>query len=607
MAGKIGARRARCLFAAGAPPYLRSATSERPRMNPGPDAAAPALPPAGPRAAEADALLHARILESVGEAVVATTPDGTIRFWGSGAERLYGWPAGEAVGRSILDVTPSAASREQAAEIMRALSRGERWEGELEVRRRDGTCFVARVVDTPMLDAEGRLVGVVGVSVDVTAEMRAQRERSEALAREREARADAERVNARLQAAGRITHDVMRATTLDEVLAIVVDGMREALDADAVTLLLPDDGGAMLRVRAGSGRPAGDVAPVPLGRGVTGAIAATLQPLIVMDLRAVEVVDPFLRDRMRSLIGVPLVMEDRLVGVLHVASATPRRFTGDELTLLELVGARASSAIVRAQLYDAERAARRAAEQAWRAAEAAREDAERASRAKSDFLAVMSHELRTPLSAIAGYAELLRMEIHGPVTVAQRDALTRLRAAGDHLLGLIDDMLEHARLQSGRTAYRAARVPVAAAVADAEVSVRPQLEAKGLAWRCDVAEEGLAVRADRERLVQILINLIGNATKFTDAGEVRVSAAAEGEVVRIAVRDTGRGIPADRLREVFDPFVQVHGESALTRATPGVGLGLSISRDLARGMGGELSVASEPGRGSTFVLALPRA
>ena len=246
---------------------------------------------------------------------------------------------------------------------------------------------------------------------------------------------------------------------------------------------------------------------------------------------------------------------------------------------------------------------RTAAEEALRAA---RQQAEDASRAKGDFLAVMSHELRTPLNAIGGYAELMELGLRGPITEAQRSDLGRIQQSQKHLLGLINQVLNYTRVETGNVSYDMTDVPVATALVAAEALVVPQVRAKGLKYTLGACDPGLAVRADREKLQQILLNLLTNAIKFTaSGGEIAVGCTEKGSEIRIHVSDTGVGIPGDKLATIFDPFVQV--DSRLIRAQEGVGLGLAISRDLARGMGGELMVESTEGKGSTFSLALTRA
>jgi len=252
--------------------------------------------------------------------------------------------------------------------------------------------------------------------------------------------------------------------------------------------------------------------------------------------------------------------------------------------------------------------ARREVEVLLGESERARAEAEAANRAKSEFLAVMSHELRTPLNAIGGYTELIELGIRGPITNEQRADLARIQQSQRHLLGLINGVLNYARVEAGAVHYAVERVPLAEVLATCEALIAPQVRSRGLALRRAECDESIRVRADREKLQQIVLNLLSNAVKFTDRGgrvSLRAFPSDDDTTVSVEVSDTGIGIATEQLDRAFEPFVQI--DAKLTRTREGTGLGLAISRDLARGMGGELSAESAIGEGSTFRLTLPRA
>jgi signal transduction histidine kinase len=218
----------------------------------------------------------------------------------------------------------------------------------------------------------------------------------------------------------------------------------------------------------------------------------------------------------------------------------------------------------------------------------------------------MSHELRTPLNAIGGYAELLALGIRGPLNAEQAQDIARIRRSQQHLLTLIQDVLNFAKVDAGQTEYHITAVPVDEALHDTESMIAPQILAKGLRYSYSGVGKTTAVLADPEKMQQIVLNLLTNAVKFTDpGGTITLSSELSGKCVDIRVADTGPGISPEKLKKIFDPFVQA--ERRLNQPVQGVGLGLAISQDLARAMGGQVAVESAVGEGSTFTLTLPRA
>jgi signal transduction histidine kinase len=239
------------------------------------------------------------------------------------------------------------------------------------------------------------------------------------------------------------------------------------------------------------------------------------------------------------------------------------------------------------------------ARKAWQAADTA-------NRSKAEFLAVMSHELRTPLNSIGGYVELLEMEMRGPLTEAQKSDLARIKRSQQHLLGIINDILNFTRLEATEVRFELIDVPLRAILADLDAVVSSLARAKSLEYRCEMPTTNVFTRTDPDKLRQIMINLVSNAVKFTEpGGRISVSCAVRERTVSISVEDNGPGIPPDKLDAVFEPFVQL--DRGLTRTTNGTGLGLAISRGLARGMGGDITLKSALGRGSVFTLVLPLA
>jgi len=236
--------------------------------------------------------------------------------------------------------------------------------------------------------------------------------------------------------------------------------------------------------------------------------------------------------------------------------------------------------------------------------QSARREAEAANRIKSELFARLSHEFRTPLHAVSGYLEILQQNIHGVLTDDQRRDIERIQQAQDHLLALVNMILDFAKLEGGPVELSMAEIPIEETLRAAEALVAPQFAKKGITYQHRAGNPSITVFADREKLSQIIVNLLANAMKFTaPGGTVGLEWILEGETLFVRIRDTGAGIPADKLEQIFEPFVQLRAPGSPPAG--GTGLGLPISRDLARAMAGDIRVSSTLGIGSVFTLSLP--
>ena len=417
------------------------------------------------------------------------------------------------------------------------------------------------------------------------------------------------------EAIGPLTTAQFRAVTFDRVptgapqspLDALVRFIEHEVPGMRGSVLLLDEDGARLRDGAGPSLPPQyrrliDGAPIGPSAGSCGTAAYRRQQVVVRDIAT----DPLWTDYRAAALPFGLracwstpILDDRedVLGTFAMYYDEPRMPTARELELTHTATLLAGNIIVRLR-------AERALRESEARMRAARAEAEHANAAKASFLAMMSHELRTPLNAIGGYATLMLDGIPTPASEAQENFLRRIVKAQQHLLGLIDAVLTHAKLEAGRMTYRMENLRVGELLETVESLSRPQLAAKGIAYDCSACEPRLVVRGDRQKTVQVLLNLLSNAAKFTPAEgrvTVRTAVPAPGRAA-IGVRDTGIGMSAEQVATVFEPYVQF--DNRLTRSEAGTGLGMPISRDLARGMGGDLTVTSEPGVGTEFVLTL---
>jgi signal transduction histidine kinase len=294
-----------------------------------------------------------------------------------------------------------------------------------------------------------------------------------------------------------------------------------------------------------------------------------------------------------SLLTVPLIARKRLLGAItFVSSERNLSYTPEDVHLAEDIAARGALALDNAQVYDLALVLQRSAETA--------------NRAKTAFLGAMSHELRTPLNAIGGYIDLLDMGLRGPVTKRQHEDFARVRTNQQHLALLITEILTFVRVGSGRVSYAVGDINACDVMRHAVELIEPLFGQKGLVFDGITGDSNLVARADPERVTQILVNLLSNAIKFTPkGGHIGTACAATENGVTLRVSDTGIGIAPDKHEAIFEPFIQLR--EGLSDRESGVGLGLAISRDLARAMEGDLTVESTEGKGARFTLSLPRA
>ncbi|MHB1224176.1 MAG: ATP-binding protein [Gemmatimonadaceae bacterium] len=523
------------------------------------------------------------------------------------------------VGRPLAEALPEAVEQGFVAILDGVAASGEPFIGRelpILIQRTPGAPAEERFLDfvyQPLreIDAEGATVvtGIVAHGSDVTEQVLARRA--------------VERAGDRATRLQALTADLAATTAPDDAADVVVaQGARATGAATGLLALLaptPDSADeesdrflVIVRqvgldgvLQAADGRyPIG--VPGPAAECIRTGEAIFCASGEDVIARYPDLLEVWERIRTQALATVPLVVADRVSGAMSFTFDEPRPFPPEERAFFLALGRQCAQALERAWLFAAERESHQRAERALAEAEAARGRAEEANRARADFLGVVSHELRTPLNAIGGYTELLELGIHGPVTQEQRRALARIQTSQRHLLGLINSVLNYTRVEAGAVHYDTGPVPLHEVLATCEALIAPQLSEHGLELENVACDAGLRALADRDKVQQIVLNLLSNSVKFTEhGGHVEVVCIGNGGRVQIHVADTGRGIPAEQLERVFQPFVQV--DAKLTRTQGGVGLGLSISRDLARAMGGDLTAQSALGVGSIFTLTLPRA
>lgn len=472
------------------------------------------------------------------------------------------------------------------------------------------------VIGVPMR-AEGRILGTVLLARESPAHSYAHEdvalmqdladraslvlERARLFSAERDARAEAERAAELTRRLQEITASFARTITLQEVAAVTLSHGLDVLGATAGMVYRAEGAGGTLVLMSVRGLHH-NVAPVfhrvPTDAHLLIAEAVRARTIIYIDtltelVARYPVAGQDISRMAERWMAIPLFHDDRVLGALALGFTSDNAgFSPAQRALADALGRHCAQAMERARLLEDARRSR--------------DEAEHANQAKSDLLAKVSHETRQPVHATVGWVEMLDLEIYGPITTPQRDALRRIKDNQSRLLTVLNDLLDMSRIEAGKLELRMRDIVVVGVVDVVESAIAPQMRDRDIDYVFVRPPLDVRVHADIDQLVGILTNLLGNAAKFTPrGGTVRVRCEAEASTVRVVVTDTGIGIPSDLLDRVFEPFFQV--ERGFTRTTIGTGLGLAISREAARAMGGDITVTSVMGEGSVFTVELLRA
>ena len=445
-----------------------------------------------------------------------------------------------------------------------------------------------QIVDPTLLEVMAAIGNQLGQFIERN---RIQTERSELYEREQRARLEAEIAMERMRRVQTVTEVALAYLSIDKLLAELLDRVCEAMDVDTVAIMLLEEDNKLVALAA-KGLRVDKSIRVPLGAGFAGRVAERREPITIDDIDTAELFTPFLRELgVKSLLGVPLLIEGRVVGVMHVGRLTARQFTDDDVRLLQLVAFRVALAIDNARLFEEERGARR--------------EAEAASRAKDEFLTTVSHELRTPLTPVIGWVHMIR---NGLLPASEAAHGLEVIEKNSHALKrLINDLLDMSAILTGKLRMDQSPLALESAIRQAIDTVRPsaaahdvQLELSFRDWNKEV------VTGDQSRLVQAFSNLLDNAIKFSKSGGVvKIVCETADEDALVRIEDAGQGIASEFLPFVFDRFRQEDGSK--TRAHGGLGLGLALVKSFIESHHGTVSAESAGhGQGSRFTVRLPR-
>lgn len=519
-------------------------------------------------------------------AVFITDLEGVIQYANPAFENVYGYSPEETLGNTPRILKSGTIPDEYYRQMWDALLSGETVSGEIINKTKQGRLIPIAGTNSPILDESGKIIGFLAVHQDIT-----ERKLSEETLKRR---------NDYLAASAEIGRLVTSTLDLNTIFTRTVNLISERFGFYFAAIYIIEETGfnAILREaigEAGEKMKAQRYSVVVGSNSIVGKVAEKAEPMLVNDTdeEPLYIANPFLLDT-RSEVAIPLRISNRVVGVIDIQSTQANAFTQDDISVLQSLSDQVAVAIDNARSYEL--------------SQQLIKDLREVDQLKSQFLANMSHELRTPLNSIIGFSRVILKGIDGPVTEMQQQDLTAIYNSGQHLLGLINDILDLARIEAGKMELNFEEVHLGDMITSVMATAKGLVKEKPIQLIQRVPPDMPTARGDTMRVRQVLLNLISNASKFTDQGSITVEAAVQrgptGKLEAIInVIDTGPGISLEDQKKLFQAFSQVDGSA--TRKSGGSGLGLSICANLVQLHGGRIGVHSEVGQGSTFWFTLP--
>ncbi|HEX9330780.1 MAG TPA: GAF domain-containing protein [Anaerolineales bacterium] len=518
--------------------------------------------------------------------VFITDLEGTIQYANPAFEKVYGYSPEEAIGKTPRILKSGVLPDAQYKHFWETLLSGGTVSGEIINKSKDGRLIPIAGTNSPILDESGKTIGFLAVHQDITERKLAE----ETL----------QRRNDYLAASSEIGRLVTSTLDLNTIFTRTVSLISERFGFYFAAIYIIEETGFNAILREGTGEAGEKMksqrhSVIVGSNSVVGKVAESIEPMIVNDteLEPLYIANPYLLDT-RSEVAIPLRIGLRSVGAIDIQSTQTHAFTQDDLSVLQSLADQVAVAIDNARSYEL--------------SQQLIQDLREIDLLKSQFLANMSHELRTPLNSIIGFSRVILKGIDGPISEMQQQDLTAIYNSGQHLLGLINDILDLARIEAGKMELNFEEVQLAEMATSVMSTAKGLVKEKPVQLLQRIPANMPAVRGDAMRVRQILLNLISNSSKFTEAGSITVETLVQkgptGKMeALINVIDSGPGISAEDQKKLFQAFSQVDGSA--TRKSGGTGLGLSICANLVQLHGGRIGVQSEVGKGSIFWFTLP--